>query len=226
MWHSVVHTVRLWSDKPVTSGSSIRVLELHQVVSAKERSFIEVLHQLSGEEQWSNIILLFLRKMIVSLTKTRLTSVTQHGRNIRCILVCARILLQDGSDEETRRLVSAVLRYLIERDTSDKVDELCAIFNKVIMSRLKKTTPISSLTCLTKLDDAIYRGWFEEAVNAAVNTGGLDLHSFEAATSAHASGTRPSVLPPLIKYEFAKTDPAYMVDLVKIEEHAPANGIP
>ncbi|VDN20596.1 unnamed protein product [Gongylonema pulchrum] len=157
--------------------------------------------------------------MIVSLTKTRLTSVTQHGRNIRCILVCARILLQDGSNEETRRLVSAVLRYLIERDTSDKVvpvlcyavtivpeladellfeqneqyevlrrivavhlasrDELCAIFNKVIMSRLKKTTSISSLTCLTKLDDAIYRGWFEEAVNGAVNTSGLDLHSLE-----------------------------------------------
>lgn len=61
MWHSVVLAVRYWSDKQKDRCASSKFLELHQVASSKERNFIEVLHQLSGEERWSDIIILFLR---------------------------------------------------------------------------------------------------------------------------------------------------------------------
>ncbi|EFO25233.2 hypothetical protein LOAG_03255 [Loa loa] len=121
MWHSVVVAVRYWSGKQKDRCASAKVLELHQVASSKERNFIEVLHQLSGEEHWSDVISFFLRKMITSLMKTRPVSVAQHGLNIRCILLCTRILLQDGSNNEVLRKVTNLLQHLIERDSSDRV---------------------------------------------------------------------------------------------------------
>lgn len=60
MWHSVVLAVRYWSDKQRDQCASGKVLELHQVASSKERNFIELLHQLSGEEHWSDVISFFL----------------------------------------------------------------------------------------------------------------------------------------------------------------------
>lgn len=60
MWHSVVLAVRYWSSKQGDRCTGGKVLDLHQVASSKERNFIEVLHQLSGEEHWSNIISSFL----------------------------------------------------------------------------------------------------------------------------------------------------------------------
>ncbi|VDK62352.1 unnamed protein product [Onchocerca ochengi] len=121
MWHSVVLAVRYWSDKQKDRCTSGKVLELHQVASSKERNFIEVLHQLSGEECWNNIISFFLRKMIISMMKTRPVSVAQHGLNIRCVLLCTRILLQDDSNNEMLISVRNLLQHLIERDSSDRV---------------------------------------------------------------------------------------------------------
>ncbi|CAG9539085.1 unnamed protein product, partial [Cercopithifilaria johnstoni] len=121
MWHSVVLAVRYWSGKQRDRCTSGRILELHQVASSKERNFIEVLHQLSGEEHWSDIVSFFLRKMITSLMKTRPVSVAQHGLNVRCVLLCTRILLQDGSNNEVFEKVENLLQRLIERDSSDRV---------------------------------------------------------------------------------------------------------
>lgn len=61
MWHSVVLAVRYWSTKQTDRYTGGKVLELHQVASSKERNFIEVLHQLSGEEHWGDIISSFFR---------------------------------------------------------------------------------------------------------------------------------------------------------------------
>ncbi|VDO29940.1 unnamed protein product [Onchocerca flexuosa] len=121
MWHSVVLAVRYWSDKQKDRYTSGKVLELHQVASSKERNFIEVLHQLSGEECWNDIISFFIRKMIISMMKTRPVSVAQHGLNIRCVLLCTRILLQDDSNNEMLISVRNFLQHLIERDSSDRV---------------------------------------------------------------------------------------------------------
>ncbi|VDK70282.1 unnamed protein product [Litomosoides sigmodontis] len=121
MWHSVVLAVRYWSTKQTDRCTGGKVLELHQVASSKERNFIEVLHQLSGEEHWGDIISSFFGKMIALMMKTRPVSVAQHGLSIRCILLCTRILLQDGSDDEVLRKVASLLERLIERDSSDRV---------------------------------------------------------------------------------------------------------
>uniref|UniRef100_A0A0R3RZI5 Shootin-1 n=1 Tax=Elaeophora elaphi TaxID=1147741 RepID=A0A0R3RZI5_9BILA len=121
MWHSVVLAVRYWSGKQREGCTDGKVLELHQVASSKERNFIEVLHQLSGEEHWNDIISSFLRKMVTSMMKTRPVSVAQHGLNIRCVLLCTRILLQDDSNNEVLTTVTSLLQRLIERDSSDRV---------------------------------------------------------------------------------------------------------
>ncbi|VIO91563.1 Uncharacterized protein BM_BM10844 [Brugia malayi] len=121
MWHSVVLAVRYWSGKQRYGCTAGEVLELHQVASSKERNFIEVLHQLSGEVHWNDVISFFLWKMIISVMKTRPVSAAQHGLSIRCVLLCTRILLQDGSNNEVLRKVTNLLQHLIERDSPDRV---------------------------------------------------------------------------------------------------------
>ncbi|VDM18802.1 unnamed protein product [Wuchereria bancrofti] len=121
MWHSVVLAVSYWSGKQRYGCTIGEVLELHQVASSKERNFIEVLHQLSGEVHWNDVVLFFLWKMIVSVMKARPVSAAQHGLSIRCVLLCTRILLQDGSNNEVLRKVTNLLQHLIERDSPDRV---------------------------------------------------------------------------------------------------------
>ncbi|MCP9259456.1 hypothetical protein DINM_002400 [Dirofilaria immitis] len=127
-----------------------KILELHQVASSKERNFIEVLHQLSGEENWKDIISFFLRKMIISIMKTHPASVAQHGLNIRCVLLCTRILLQDGSNNEILRSVTNLLQHLIKRDSSDRVVPMICysvaivpeIIDKLLLEENKQFEPI------------------------------------------------------------------------------------
>ncbi|KAM3723545.1 Nuclear distribution protein nudE [Dirofilaria immitis] len=150
MWHSVVLAVRYWSEKQKDRCTVGKILELHQVASSKERNFIEVLHQLSGEENWKDIISFFLRKMIISIMKTHPASVAQHGLNIRCVLLCTRILLQDGSNNEILRSVTNLLQHLIKRDSSDRVVPMICysvaivpeIIDKLLLEENKQFEPI------------------------------------------------------------------------------------
>ncbi|KAL4003155.1 hypothetical protein ACH3XW_6435 [Acanthocheilonema viteae] len=150
MWHSVVLAVRYWSGKQSDRCTDGKVLELHQVASSKERNFIEVLHQLSGEEHWSDIISFFLWKMITLMLKTRPASVAQHGLNIRCVLLCTRILLQDGTNNEVLRKVTNLLQRLIERDSSDRVVPMICysvaivpeIIDKLLLEKNEQYEPV------------------------------------------------------------------------------------
>uniref|UniRef100_A0A915PVV9 Uncharacterized protein n=1 Tax=Setaria digitata TaxID=48799 RepID=A0A915PVV9_9BILA len=179
MWHSVVLAVRYWSNNQKGHYGNGKILELHQVASSKERNFIEVLHQLSGEEHWSDdgsndetlvLVKNFLKHLIERDSSDRVVPMVCYA--VAIVPKIVDELLLDGNEqyEPMRRVMSV---HLASRD------ELFTIFNKVIMSRLLNKTTYSA-TCVRKLDADNFHDWFAESINMVItDTNGLDLDSME-----------------------------------------------
>ncbi|MFH4978369.1 hypothetical protein AB6A40_005078 [Gnathostoma spinigerum] len=110
-------------------------------LSLLERAFFDLLNQLSGEDKWKDIIKLFLKKLVKSFSSTRTSSVTRHGRDVRCMFMAANILINDGEDVSS--WIRDVVRNSVEYHPSDwVVPMLC--YGVVIIPDVMKTLLLGS----------------------------------------------------------------------------------
>uniref|UniRef100_A0A0M3HQL6 MHD domain-containing protein n=1 Tax=Ascaris lumbricoides TaxID=6252 RepID=A0A0M3HQL6_ASCLU len=64
---------------------------VEQVASMKERSLFELINQIGAESQWNDISEKLFMRLATLLQKMEAASISQHGRDFRCMLIAGRI---------------------------------------------------------------------------------------------------------------------------------------
>ncbi|VDK18745.1 unnamed protein product [Anisakis simplex] len=91
---------------------------VEQVASLKERNLFELINQICAEPQWSDVCQKLFMKLAVSIQRAESASVCQLGRDIRCLLIAARIASEEDCSSSTpdgdiSAVLCGVLRHLI-----------------------------------------------------------------------------------------------------------------
>ncbi|KHN79665.1 hypothetical protein Tcan_11784 [Toxocara canis] len=94
---------------------------VEQVASIKERSLFELINQICAEPQWSDICERLFTKLATSLQRTEATSLSQHCRDLRCMLIAGRIAAEEGQRAKVCEVLCDTLQHLVLRNSSEYV---------------------------------------------------------------------------------------------------------
>uniref|UniRef100_A0A915BNA3 Uncharacterized protein n=1 Tax=Parascaris univalens TaxID=6257 RepID=A0A915BNA3_PARUN len=94
---------------------------VEQVASMKERSLFELVNQIGAESQWNDISEKLFMRLATLLQKMEAASISQHGRDFRCMLIAGRIATEDGRGMNVGTVLCDVLRQLVLRNSSEWV---------------------------------------------------------------------------------------------------------